>query len=431
MYFFSLNSHASWSIDKLQDYQNKKLRLLMDYAFNHVPFYHKHFKDSGIRPSDIRSSRDLHKIPIIRKDDIRKNLDSMVSQNCDVERLKRLSTSGSTGNPLFFYVSQSELEYRKAKHLRANMACGQKPFDHWVTLTSPHHFAESTNLQRLINAYTPRPVSVFNDLSTQISLIERMKPDVLDGYSSTLYLLAKEIEKKENKNIKPRLIIGGAELIDDSSRRLIESIFEAPFYDQYSSVEMERIAWQCKCKQGYHIDSDALVLEFVNQEGEQVSEGECGEVVCTSLFNYAMPFIRYAIGDMGRFSKDSCNCGRPFPLMKVMEGRKDSMILLPDGRVIAPRAFTIAMSSFRHYDMIDQFRIIQQKKDVFQFIIKVKKTDLDKAIFERELTIHFAHMLKLDLDRIHIETELVDDIPLDPSGKLMAVTSRLDHTDNA
>jgi len=81
--------------------------------------------------------------------------------------------------------------------------------------------------------------------------------------------------------------------------------------------------------------------------------------------------------------------------------------------------------------MIDQFRIVQQKKDVLQFIMKVKKTDLDKAIFERELTIHFAHMLKLDLDRIHIETEFVDDIPLDPSGKLMAVTSRLDHADNA
>ena len=430
-YFFSLNSHASWSIDKLQDYQNKKLRLLMDYAFNHVPFYHKHFINSGIRPSDIRSSRDLHKIPIIRKDDIRKNLDSMVSQNCDVERLKRLSTSGSTGNPLFFYVNQSELEYRKAKHLRANMACGQKPFDHWVTLTSPHHFAESTKLQRLINVYTPRPVSVFNDLPTQISLIEQQKPDVLDGYSSTLYLLAKEIEKSENSKIKPRLIIGGAELIDDSSREQIESIFEAPFYDQYSSVELERIAWQCKCKQGYHIDSDALVLEFVDKEGEEVSEGECGEVVCTSLFNYAMPFIRYAIGDMGRSSSDSCNCGRPFPLMKVMEGRKDSMILLPDGRVLAPRAFTIAMSSFRLYDMIEQFRIIQQKKDVLEFIIKTKKVNSDKVVFERELTIHFAHMLKLNLDQIHIETRFVDDIPLDPSGKLMAVISRLDHTDNA
>ena len=425
-YFYSLNNHSRWSLDKLSTYQAKKLRTLAEYAYDHVRFYHDQFKKSGIRPADIRSIKDLNRLPVIRKNDVRVNLDSMISREYDVKQLKMRSTSGSTGKPLFFYVSQSELEFRKAKHLRANISCGQKPFDRWITLTSPHHFAESTWLQNLMPLYMPRPISVLENVSRQISLTEQMKPDVLDGYSSALLILAKEIEKTDTGNsIKPRFIIGGAELIDDSSRRFVEQTLQAPFYDQYSSVEMERMAWQCQLKQGYHIDSDALVIQFLDKNGDEVSADECGEVVCTSLFSYAMPFIRYAIGDMGRPSDEHCECGRPFPLMKMIEGRKDSLLFLPDGRMITPRSFTIPMTSFKFYSLIDQFRIVQKKIDLFTFKIKMKKSDSDSDTFEKELLKHYAEVLKLNLDDIKIEIEFVDGIPLDQSGKLMAVTSNL------
>jgi phenylacetate-CoA ligase len=349
----------------------------------------------------------------------------MISREYDAAHLKTLSTSGSTGKPLFFLVSQSELEFRKAKHLRANMSCGQRPFDEWVTITAPHHFAESTKLQRVIGLYSPKPISVFDDISKQISLTEKMRPDVLDGYSSALLLLSKEIEKTGNKTIRPRFMIGGAEMIDDSSRKSIEETLQAPFYDQYSSVEMERMAWQCQCQRGYHIDSDAIVIQFVDKKGEEVSSGECGEIVCTSLFNHAMPFIRYAIGDMGRPSDEFCDCGRHFPLMKVIEGRKDSLLVLPEGRVVAPRAFTIAMTSFKWYNLVDQFRIVQKRTDFFEFIIKIKKSDMDPESFKKELIEHFALMLKLNLAEVRIEVEFVDDIPLDSTGKLRAVVSNL------
>ncbi len=255
------------------------------------------------------------------------NVKEMISAEFNIENLKMLSTSGSTGKPLFLYINSAENEFRKAKHLRANFGCGQKPRDRWVTIIAPHHFSKSSNLQQIVRLFTPTAVSVFTDPSIQVSLIEKLNPDILDGYSSSLFVLAKELEKNGIDTIRPRSVIGGAELVDSYSRKFIEKIFQTQFYDQYSSVELERMSWQCRVRDQYHIDADALIMQFVDKNGEEVSAGERGEIVCTSLFNYAMPFIRYAIGDVGVPSDEICSCGRTLPLMKTVEGRKDSLLV--------------------------------------------------------------------------------------------------------
>jgi phenylacetate-CoA ligase len=184
------------------------------------------------------------------------------------------------------------------------------------------------------------------------------------------------------------------------------------------------MSWQCPAKQGYHIDADAMILQFLDKSGEEVAIGERGEIVCTSLFNRAMPLIRYAIGDVGVQSDELCVCGRTLPLMKVVEGRKDSLLLFPDGRVITPRTFTIAMNEFKLYKYIDQFRLTQKKLDLFEVEIKVKD-DCSKANFVRdELLSYLQATLGIDASMTWT-VDVVDDIPLDSTGKLMAVVSKL------
>jgi phenylacetate-CoA ligase len=421
-YLNRLNRQARWNPHKLKEHQIRRLNRVIRYAYDNVPFYNKRFKESGIRPEGIKSKDDLNKLPIIRKTDIRGNLGETISKDFDINSLKMLSTSGSTGEPLFIYLRASEIEFRKAKHLRANISCGQKFRDRWVTLTGPQHFGKTTRLQRLCGFYVPTAVSVFDDVSTQISIIENLKPDVLDGYSSSLLLLAKEVEKQKIETIKPRLIIGGAELIDSYSRKYIEKVFGVPFFDQYSSVEFERMAWQCQERRGYHIDADALILQFLDKNGEEVSPGESGEIVCTSLFNYAMPLIRYAIGDVGTPSDETCECGRTLPLMEMVEGRKDSLLFLPNGRILTPRAFTLALHEFKYYDSIEKFRVVQKKLDAFEFDIKMKNDTLKENFLKKELSDHLRTIFKFDA---LFEINFVDDINLDKSGKLMAVVSEL------
>jgi len=415
---------AYWNRDRLIEYQNKRLRKIIKYAYENVPFYRQRFGQLGIRPDDIRTTKELSRLPVLRKGEIRENFDRMISREYDAKSLKMLSTSGSTGQPLFLCISDAEDELRKAKHLRANMSCGQKPRDRWVAVTSPRHFQETGGLQ-IFGFYVPIPVSVFDNAAEQYSTIGKLRPDVLEAYSSSLLLLAREVEKRECGTIRPRFVISGAELIDDSARQYIEKVFDAPVYDQYACIEMERIAWQCRDRIGYHMDIDAMVIQFVDRNGEDVSAGENGEIVCTSLFNYAMPFIRYAVGDMGVPSDEDCSCGRTLPLMKVVEGRKDSFLLLPDGRVLSPRSFTIALSTFRLYDSMEQFRVAQRKKDVIEVQIKKKDESIEEQNLESELVVHLRKMLDIDAERLDFKVRFVSDIPLDKAGKLMIVSSRL------
>jgi phenylacetate-CoA ligase len=421
-----MQKRAYWSHEKLESYQRRKLRRVVQYAYEHVPYYGKKLRELRIDPRSIRSSSDLNKLPVIRKSDIKRNIDGLISEEFDIKDLFMRSTSGSTGEPLSVYLSSSEVEFRKAKHLRANISCGQKPWDRWVTLTGPQHFGKSTRLQQLMGLYVPITVSVFNDVPTQVAIIEKLKPNVLDGYSSALLLLAKDVEKRGIKTIKPKFIISGAELSDEHHRDYIEQVFGAPVYDQYSSVEFDRMSWQCPKKMGYHIDSDALILQFLDKNGEEVSSGETGEVVVTSLFNYAMPLIRYAIGDVGTPSGETCICGRSLPLMEMCGGRSDSLLQLPNGQVMTPRAFTVALHEFKFYNSIEKFRVIQEKLDVFEFVISLKDDFVSEHLFEEELVTHLRTIFKVN--DLVFNVRFVDDIPLDENGKLMAVVSRLSST---
>ena len=424
---------AYWKNDRLMRYRDLKLREIVRYAFDHVPFYRRKFRDLGINPTDIMKKDDLEKLPTICKDEIRAEpRDLILSNEYVTKNLRRLSTSGSTGKPLFLYVNDFESELRKAKHLRANIGCGQRPWHRWVNITAPHHFAEMSKFQKAVGLFTPTPVSVFADVSTQVSIIRRLRPDVLDGYSSSLLLLVKKLERDCVKDISPQFVLGGSELIDRYSREYIESVLDARFYDQYSTVEFDRIACECPKRLGYHIEVDNLILEFLDENNEEVSKGERGRIVCTSLFNFAMPFIRYEVGDIGIPSGELCTCGRTFPLMKMIEGRRDSILVTPDGKQLTPRTFTIAMSMFEHYSLIDQFQVVQEKLDRFVFCIKLKGyiSSIKEDLFKAELVSHLENVFGFSSKEITFEVRFVDTIQLNVGGKLMAVVSKVRSTPN-
>lgn len=425
-YLQCMKKRAHWGNDRLREYQNRKLREIVKYAYENSCFYHEKWKETGVRPDDVKTVEDLNRLPIVRKEELAMKPDDVVSKEFRIEDLKVQRTSGSTGRPLYVYLTQKENEFRKAKHLRAQIVLGQKPWDRWVTITSPLHFAETTRLQGILRFYSVTPISVFEDVSVQVSKLGSLKPDVIDGYSNSILLLGKEIRKRELSDVKPKFLVSGAELIDLSSRKFIEDVFDAPIYDQYATVEFERIAWQCLEKDEYHIDADSVIVEFVDNNGNEVAPGEEGEIVCTSLFNYAMPFLRYALDDVGVPSeKNECPCGITFPLMKIVEGRKTSLLTFPSGKVLAPFAFMLAVWTFRYYNLIDLFRIVQTKRDKLVFKLKLKEQRIREDEVEEELKAHLKKELDLNVEQVEIDVEFVDDIPLDKNGKFRIVISEI------
>lgn len=425
-YLSSAMRRLKWSEEELRAYQLKRLRQIVTYAYANVPFYHTKFKSAEVSPSDIRSLRDLARLPIIEKAEFRlQQREDIVSKDFLDTKMRDVSTSGSTGKPFKIYMTGKEDDWRKAIYMRANVCCGQKPRDKWLVLVGPNHFSNVTRLQRTFGIYTRICVSVFDDVATQLALAQDMKPHVLDGYSSSMLMLAREVKKSGQGGLRPRIVFGNAEVMPKASQQYVEDVFQAPYYDQYGCGEFNRTAWQCPEKIGYHMDEDSVIAQFVDEDGVEVGPGERGEIVYTSLFSYAMPFIRYKVGDLGVPSDEKCSCGKVLPLMKEVEGRKDSLIVLPSGQALSPRLFTVAMSMYKYYENIEQFRIIQKRLDLLEVLVKPISPNVDKQAMVKELVSHFNKTLGLGDFTVSLDVNFVEEIPVGKSGKLMSVVSEV------
>lgn len=424
LYFLNkANKRLHWSRAELKRYQDKKLRSIVKYAYENVPFYHVLYKYHGVDVNNITRIEDLEKLPIVKKEVFKKQEPRrLVSSQYQLEALKKVRTSGSTGTPFIVYINSTEDAWRKAIYMRANIACGQKARDRWVVLTAPTHFKDTTSLQRRLGIYAQNCISLFEPTSTKLQQISDAKPDIIDGYSGSVAILAKEAKKRNITSIKPHLVFGNAEYIDQQSRSVIEEVFDAPYCDQFGCAEIDRSAWQCLERQSYHMDVDSVIAEFIGKDGFPVAADEQGTVTYTSLFNYAMPFIRYSIGDVGVPSNDTCPCGRSLPLMKIVLGRKDAFLKLPGDKILSPMVFNYAISTFPYYQDIDQYQIHQKKIDDIDVNLKIGNFSIPKERMAIEFTNHFKKFLELPSE-IRLNVAFLEEIPLSKTGKLRSVWS--------
>lgn len=407
-----------WSYEELKELQDKKLRAIVKYAYETIPLYHEKLKNAGVRPEAIKTVEDLVKLPYTTKAEIHANFpDKVIAPQVDINKCWTPRTSGSTGIPLTVVYDEAAEDFEKATALRPNLCCGQGLFDKWIVLTSPHHIKDKKRWFQEFGLFNPISISMFSDFKEQISKIEQIKPDIIDGYSSAIYLLAQEV-KKSHTDINPRIVFGTAEFLTEEMRDVINSVFGVEIFDQFGGVEMGRTAWECPEHAGYHIDMDAVVMEFI-KDGEQVASGERGEIVYTNLYNYTMPIIRYRIEDVGIPADEKCPCGRGLPLMKLVEGRKDSFIKTPNGRIYPQMTFWSIMRMFSESDKIINFKVIQEKIDVIKIQI----------VPGRGFTQETINQLKSDIknvlgEEVHIEVEPVDEIPRE-AGKVRSVVSKI------
>lgn len=428
-YLYKSKKRAYWPPNKLRIYQEKKLRSIVKYAYNFVPFYHDKFKKYGINPNDIKTLEDLNKLPVVSKEEVRqKDPANLISSKKNIEDLKIVRTSGSSGTPFLTYIDRAEDDWRKSIYMRANIICGQKPRDSWVVITGPHHFGDTTGIQRMLGIYAQKVLSVFMDVDEQIDFIVKAKADIIDGYSSSLTLLAKQVDRKGIGGITPKLMFGNAEIIGLPSRKYLEKVFETIYCDQYGCAELDRTAWQCPERIGYHMDMDSVVTELVDKDGSPVGVGERGEVVLTSLFNYSMPFLRYAVGDIGVFSSEKCSCGVTFPLMEKIEGRTDSFPMLPDGSLVSPLIFTAVMTTYKFFDKIRNYRFIQKKHDLFMVYIEKEDDKIADELLSKSLISYLKEKIGLGSMEIEFRVEFLDNIPQDKTGKRKSVYSEINNT---
>jgi phenylacetate-CoA ligase len=401
---------------ELEDLQNKKLRSIIKHAYYNTEFYHRKFKDAGIRPEDIRTINDLNKIPFTTKQEVRDHsLGSILAKNTDLSKCKIIPTSGSTGKPLKSVYDNKADDFSKAVNLRSLMENGLKFRDKWVNIGDTRTTNNPSWFQKLgfFNLHT---LNLFDNIEDQVNALIKMNPDTIMGYPSQLKLISHYIKTNSINSINPKNVFTTAELLDPNTRELINSAFDVELVDLFGCIEVNRTGWECSEHCGYHLDVDSVFTEFI-KDGENVASEERGNIVYTCLYNYSMPLIRYEVGDVGIPTDELCSCGRSLPLMKSIEGRCDDFIALPNGEHVSPIVLALLM---KHTNGVLEYQIIQKKLDEV----------LIEMVVSNNVTNEKLEQIKLEAQKylknlVLVEIKLTDKIKRGSTGKIRSVISNI------
>ncbi|MFC1979901.1 phenylacetate--CoA ligase family protein [Chloroflexota bacterium] len=418
-----------WSRDKILELQNQRLRQLVRHAYDNVPYYRRIFDKRALKLSDIECSEDLVKLPVLTKKLIKDNFDNLTARGFPSKKIIRSATAGSTGEPLRFYSTRNDWRnWGNAAYLRAYGWSGYEIGDKRVDVSgrNPDHSALKVIRYRAIEFFERvvlldvKEMSVGN-MTLLTGKLDNLQPEFINGYPTAIYLLARFIQREGGPRLRPRAVITVSEQLYDYQRELFRKVFQCETYSHYDSWEMHAIATECSEHSGYHIAAENVIVEAVSDEGNPVLFGEEGKILVTNLHNYAMPFIRYDIGDVGAISDQVCSCGRGLPLLSKLSGRTTDVILTRSGRCIP--AMALPWGFLADLD-IEQLQIAQEsyEKVVVKLVLdhELPQSRLDEIT--REIIRQWRPQLGENMD---INIELVDQIPLTRAGKHKMVISNL------
>lgn len=414
-FFRELNKTQWYKPEKLKKLQERRLRLLIEHAYYNVPYYNKIFKNRDLRPGDVKTIEDLKQLPILNKDDLRDHFHELVAMNAREFGFGEGRTSGSTGKPLVYYLDQQNREIEYATHWRQRKWAGVG-FNSRVA-----SFRGFRGSLRWIDFQSGKPCWKFNAFSKelefnvfgidkarmkrQIERLRKLRPHLIEGYPSAVEMLARYILENHITGISPLAVQTSSETLSKLQTELIKEAFGCRIFDWYSQSEYVVAAGQCTHGSYHSVESG--IMEFI-KDGEQVEEGEIGEIVGTSLFNYSMPFIRYRITDLGRFSNEKCGCGRGLPTIQSLEGRVFDSIITPDGKLLTG----VSVELYWH-DRISHFtpnvehvHIIQKARN--KLLIEMVKKE---SYSNQETEVILSGLRSLLGPEIQIEFKDLDSIP--------------------
>jgi len=356
---------------------------LLSHCFQRVPFYRERLLRAGIRrESDFRPEA-LVNLPPLGKEDIQDNSDALLSQAVPRGDWEENSSGGSTGNPVNLIQDRNYREEALATSWVSDLMQGWR-FGHRRALLwgSPKDvgllnrlgwriskYLHNENLYDSFDMGVPRMESFHRHLS-------RFRPDVIVAYSSSACLLAQFLSERRLRPGYPSTsIISSAETLTDAMRASIMDCFGVPVYNRYGTREAGTVASECEKHCGLHLHMLDHYLEVVDFETGRPVWDRPGRVLITLLTNYAMPLLRYDIGDVGVLTHEPCPCGRETLVLKQLLGRVSDFITSPAGRLVHGEYFTHAFYGHRG---IRQFQFVQEARAQYTVRI-VKAADFNPA----------------------------------------------------
>jgi phenylacetate-CoA ligase len=389
--------------------QSKRLKKTVTQALN-VPFYRKQFAGAGLKGTDIRSVSDITKIPFTKKQDLREGY-PFGFLAVPLKKVVRIhTTSGTTGKPTVVGYTRNDLAAWADLIARNMRMAGVKDGDVFQNMVNYgmftgglgfHYGAELLGVTVIPSATgnTKRQIEMIRDFGVTII-------HCTPSYAMHLSEVAEELKLN-----LPSLRIGlfGAEPWSEAMRKALESRLGVTAFDSYGMSELfgPGVAFECPEHDGLHIWHDSYIVEIVDPlTGEQLGDGERGELVVTPLVKEAMPVLRYRTGDVTMKMEDGCLCGRGQKIARIT-GRSDDMLVI--------RGINVFPSQIEHV-------LLRIKEVGNQFMVYVDRVNhLDEMTVEAEINRDYFSGELADLARIQMKVvkELRDALEIRTTVKLV------------
>lgn len=406
-------------------YQTDKLRSLLVYVGQNVPYYQALFREQGLRLADLQNFdlKDLSKLPLLEKSTIRENHEQFISTEPG-KTYNTYHTSGTTGTPLAIkWTNETD---------RLNAAAYEARVRRWAGLD--YKMSRAMIGGRLVvpkgNAKPPfwrynlaekqLYMSAFHisppNLPDYVTALNRFKPDYLVGYASSHFFLARMIDEQGLEIYQPRAILTSSEKLTDEMREMLEKVYRCPVFDGYNGVEGSCLVSECEFHH-LHVSPDVGIVEIVADTGEILSAGQVGEVVTTGFLNFEQPLIRYRMGDMASLSNESCSCNRQMPIISELVGRLEDVVIGRDGRE------TVRFHGiFVGLPYVREGQVIQHTLDDFELRLVV-----DEGFGDAQRLV-IVNRFEERLGPINLKFVYTDEIERTQGGKFKAVISHVRRT---
>jgi phenylacetate-CoA ligase len=408
--------HAS--AERLGAIADAKVRSLIAHCNERVPYYRELFRRERIDPREIGGVADLPRIPLLTKEILRERFEDLKALDFERHRPRLSLTGGSTGTRTRFYLSQRAIDTERAAYWRHYNQAGYHFGDRCAALYLPLegdaagliYFDNFRMQQRELNT---RLLSRAR-LAAMVEAMLAWETEVVWAYPSHLELLCRYVEETGDDRLRPRLVITNSEVLYESQRERARRTLGCDVFDWYGLGEHCAAAGECH-DHGYHIPEEIVAIELLAGAGEAPT-GECGEVIGTSLENWAQPFVRYRTGDYAVRRAGLCPCGRAHALLREIGGRTQDVITTPSGI----RTFRHGMCAFDEIPGLEMVQI--EQLEVTRFIVRAVAPRGLSVESERRLVAMIEAALEF---RAEIRVERVTEVPRTARGKHQLVISRV------
>jgi phenylacetate-CoA ligase len=350
----------SWDQEQIHAYQLQELRKTLHQANGFCPFYTKRFAQAGFRPERLQSVDDLKACPLLEKRDLLEHREEMVATNIPAERRLFLTTGGTTGEPVGFYLEKGigrakEQAFREAMWKRGGY------FDDARMAMLRGHITSTTADGRISSYDATRDWLVLSSyhlsperLPLYLEKLERFKPDLLYTFASTALQFAEYLEAAGHEwRVPLRGVLCSSERLTVPQQRIIERVFKARCYTWYGHTERVVLAAWGRKSQLYYFHPQYGLAEFGPPDAQGLRE-----VIGTTFDNLAMPLVRYRTGDYVRLLEDdSVEKEYPWPAATEIAGREQEFVFSGTGRKISLATFNM------HDDIFEDIYSVQFYQD--------------------------------------------------------------------